>query len=98
MALVRVKPKSSYATGAVEVLPPEAQERRFVEVPTQSKESSLTTRTGIVVVMSRRPTVDRAWVVEAKSEDLMIDLVVVEGKEDRKQVFDSMVKKHGGRA
>ena len=57
---------------------------------------SVTTRTGIEVSLERRPTVDRAWVVCAMSDEMMIDMEVVEGGEDREKVLADMVKKHGG--
>lgn len=46
--------------------------------------------------LERRPTVDRAWVVCAMSDETMTDMEVVEGGEDREKVLASMVKKHGG--
>ena len=66
--------------------------------PTRSKAPAETvaTRTGMVVTLERRPTVDRAWVVWAASDETMIDLRVVEEGEDRKAVLAEMVKKHGG--
>lgn len=57
---------------------------------------SVTTRTGIEVTLGRRQTVDRAWVVCANSDETMIDMVVVEGNEDREKILADMVKKHGG--
>ena len=65
-------------------------------VPARKAAKSVTTRSGIVVTLERRPTVDRAWVVCAMSDEMMIDMEVVEGGEDREKVLDSMVKKHGG--
>lgn len=67
------------------------------EIPKAHRsERSIHTRSGIVVTLERRPTVDRAWVVCAMSDETMTDMEVVEGGEDREKVLASMVKKHGG--
>lgn len=67
------------------------------EIPKEHRAAkSVTTRTGTEVSLERRPTVDRAWVVCAYSDEMMIDMEVVEGGEDREKVIDSMVKRHGG--
>lgn len=100
MALQRVS-KQVFASGDPQPVPEEAQERRFVVVepsPTKPKASAETvaTRTGMVVTLERRPTVDRAWVVWVASDETMIDLRVVEESEDRRAVLAEMVKKHGG--
>lgn len=62
----------------------------------KSHTKSIPTRTGIVVTLERRPTVDRAWVVCAMSDETMTDMEVVEGGEDREKALANMVKKHGG--
>lgn len=95
MPLVRVQSKRAHTP----TTPPSQSASDPVEKDTPAvSPKSVVTKTGITVSLFRRPTVDRAWVVEALCDGLMIDLAVVEGKEDRKQVLEAMVKKHGGRA
>lgn len=97
MALVRVQARHARAAATPA---PQAPEPQVVvsEEPVAAIPKACVTKTGITVSLFRRPTVDRAWVVEALCDGLMIDLVVIEGKEDRKKVLEDMVKKHGGRA
>lgn len=95
MPLVRVQSKPAHTPPPTpaQAAPELAGKDTAVVLP-----KAVVTKTGITVSLFRRPTVDRAWVVEALCDGLMIDLAVVEGKEDRKQVLEAMVKKHGGRA
>lgn len=112
MALARVSkgPTFVFASGAVNPLPTSTDERRYriaaelekevpagVAVVVTRSPKSVTTRSGIVVTLERRPTVDRAWVVCAMSDEMMIDMEVVEGGEGREKVLADMVKKHGGK-